>query len=424
MERQDDRSPDVERAAQRLARPHARVALALKRLLDVVLALVMLVALLPLLRRRPRCCSRSPATAGSSSACGSGATDARSCSRASASCRAAPFGRALERIGARELPLLLAVLRGRLSFVGPRALAPGHRRGPHRAAAADGARPHRAGAARLRRRRGLARRRLRRAAGRCGATRGCSFGRCPRPLTTACRTAARRPRPARASTRDEQRAGGGRAARRRGITNGTRKSQMRSVSAFVKPSDAGDRDHGEDRERLGRALPQADEREPGDRHAEDQQERGGGAEQPVPVRAPDRDPDVVDLVRGLQRADRVEAGGEREQRVEARAAIAPVIRPSLSAGFRPSRARTRIAAQARDREQRPGEQRARRRARPRRATSRSGQQRDRGQQAERQVDRVGARSAPKCSIAGENAASTPAIRATSLVEEALGRARR
>jgi sugar transferase len=35
------------------------------------------------------------------------------------------FGRALERVGARELPLLLAVLRGRLSFVGPRALPPG-----------------------------------------------------------------------------------------------------------------------------------------------------------------------------------------------------------------------------------------------------------------------------------------------------------
>ncbi len=35
------------------------------------------------------------------------------------------FGRGLEHVGARELPLLIAVLRGRLSFVGPRALAPG-----------------------------------------------------------------------------------------------------------------------------------------------------------------------------------------------------------------------------------------------------------------------------------------------------------
>ena len=35
------------------------------------------------------------------------------------------FGRMLERIGARELPLLFAVLRGRLSFVGPSVVAPG-----------------------------------------------------------------------------------------------------------------------------------------------------------------------------------------------------------------------------------------------------------------------------------------------------------
>ena len=49
MERQEDRSPDVARAAQRLGRPRARISLALKRLLDIVLALVMLVALLPVL---------------------------------------------------------------------------------------------------------------------------------------------------------------------------------------------------------------------------------------------------------------------------------------------------------------------------------------------------------------------------------------
>jgi len=35
------------------------------------------------------------------------------------------FGRGLARIGTRELPLLFAVLRGRLSFVGPRALPAG-----------------------------------------------------------------------------------------------------------------------------------------------------------------------------------------------------------------------------------------------------------------------------------------------------------
>jgi lipopolysaccharide/colanic/teichoic acid biosynthesis glycosyltransferase len=49
MERQEDRSPDVARAAQRLGRPRVRASLVLKRLCDVLLALVMLVALLPLL---------------------------------------------------------------------------------------------------------------------------------------------------------------------------------------------------------------------------------------------------------------------------------------------------------------------------------------------------------------------------------------
>jgi len=37
MERKEGRSPDVERAAQRLARPATRAALALKRLADLVL---------------------------------------------------------------------------------------------------------------------------------------------------------------------------------------------------------------------------------------------------------------------------------------------------------------------------------------------------------------------------------------------------
>jgi lipopolysaccharide/colanic/teichoic acid biosynthesis glycosyltransferase len=124
MDRDTVRSPDVERAAQRLSRPHARVALIAKRLLDVVLAFAMLVALLPLLalvvvmltfsgdgwleRRvrlgrhgRPVVLSRFRELPGGA------------------------FGGFLERIGTRELPLLFAVLRGKLSFVGPRALPPG-----------------------------------------------------------------------------------------------------------------------------------------------------------------------------------------------------------------------------------------------------------------------------------------------------------
>jgi lipopolysaccharide/colanic/teichoic acid biosynthesis glycosyltransferase len=123
MERETDRSPDVQKAAERLSRPRARAALATKRLLDVVLALAMIVALLPLFvlvlvlltfggagwleqrtllgrHGRPVILSRFRELPGA-------------------------FGRLLGRIGARELPLLFAVLRGRLSFVGPRALPAG-----------------------------------------------------------------------------------------------------------------------------------------------------------------------------------------------------------------------------------------------------------------------------------------------------------
>jgi lipopolysaccharide/colanic/teichoic acid biosynthesis glycosyltransferase len=119
------RSPDVEQAAERLRRPRTRAALGAKRALDVLLAATMLVALLPLLvlvglllafggadgrwiERRVRLgrdgepvrLLRFPPLPGG-------------------------LGRALERLGARELPLLLCVLTGRLSFVGPRPLPPG-----------------------------------------------------------------------------------------------------------------------------------------------------------------------------------------------------------------------------------------------------------------------------------------------------------
>jgi lipopolysaccharide/colanic/teichoic acid biosynthesis glycosyltransferase len=124
MERRLDRSPDVERAAARLGRPPARAALVVKRLLDIVLAAVMLLALLPLfavvvallllagegwIEQRVRL-GRD----------GRPIVLTRFCELPGGA-----FGRALERIGARELPLLFAVLRGRLSFVGPRVLPPG-----------------------------------------------------------------------------------------------------------------------------------------------------------------------------------------------------------------------------------------------------------------------------------------------------------
>ena len=124
MERETDRSPDVQRAAERLSRPRARAALGAKRLLDVVLALVMIVALVPLfvlvlallafggdgwLEQRVRL----------------GRHGHRVVLSRFRELPAGGFGRLLARIGVRELPLLFAVLRGRLSFVGPRALPPG-----------------------------------------------------------------------------------------------------------------------------------------------------------------------------------------------------------------------------------------------------------------------------------------------------------
>ena len=114
----------MEWAATRLARPHARAGLAVKRLADVVLALAMLVALIPLfvavllllgfagegvIERRTRL-----------------GRDGRTLTLIRF--RALPggtVGRWLERAGARELPLLLTVLRGRMSFVGPRVMSSG-----------------------------------------------------------------------------------------------------------------------------------------------------------------------------------------------------------------------------------------------------------------------------------------------------------
>ena len=148
----------------------------LKRAVDVVLALVMIVALLPVLiavvvlllfagdggwiEKRQRL-GRN----------GRSVTLTRF--------RELPggaFGRWLERVGARELPLLFAVLRGKLSFVGPAGAAARDRRRLHRAAAADGAGADRAGAASLPpgRRRPTGSTTPTSRAGRCGTTCGCS----------------------------------------------------------------------------------------------------------------------------------------------------------------------------------------------------------------------------------------------------------
>lgn len=124
MEHGLHRSPDVERAAERLARPRARAALLAKRLLDTVLALVLLVAVLPVLVLVLLMLGFA----------GEGMVERRTrLGRHGRSVVLTRFqelpggavGRWLERAGARELPVLLAVLRGRVSFVGPRMVEPG-----------------------------------------------------------------------------------------------------------------------------------------------------------------------------------------------------------------------------------------------------------------------------------------------------------
>src|SRR3954470_19181707 len=122
MDRQD-RSPDVEQAAQRLRLPRVRAGLAVKRTLDVLLSLLMLVALLPVMLLV--CVLLAGAGGGwleHRVRLGRDGPPGRL-----VRFRALPggFGRGLERLGARDVPLLAAVLIGRLSFVGPRALAPG-----------------------------------------------------------------------------------------------------------------------------------------------------------------------------------------------------------------------------------------------------------------------------------------------------------
>jgi lipopolysaccharide/colanic/teichoic acid biosynthesis glycosyltransferase len=120
MERAQERPTDVIGAAERLLRPRARVRLGAKRAFDFALALVLLVALLPLillvavlllgrdgwLERRERL-----------------GRDGRPLRLWRFRPLPGGVGRALERAGVRELPLLLSVIGGGLSFVGPRALA-------------------------------------------------------------------------------------------------------------------------------------------------------------------------------------------------------------------------------------------------------------------------------------------------------------
>jgi lipopolysaccharide/colanic/teichoic acid biosynthesis glycosyltransferase len=122
MQRAQIRPPDVSRAAQRLETPRARAGLVAKRALDLVLALAMIAALAPFalvaaallliehegwIEHRVRL-----------------GRDGRPLRLWRFRALPGRLGRALERIGVRELPVLVLVVAGRLSLVGPRALPP------------------------------------------------------------------------------------------------------------------------------------------------------------------------------------------------------------------------------------------------------------------------------------------------------------
>jgi lipopolysaccharide/colanic/teichoic acid biosynthesis glycosyltransferase len=120
-------SPDVERAARRLGLPRTRAALGLKRILDMALALGMLLALLPFLLLV--CVLLAGAGGGWIEPRVRLGRDGRPVRLARFRALPGAVGRRLERCGARDAPLLVAVLLGRLSFVGPRLLTPGRESG-------------------------------------------------------------------------------------------------------------------------------------------------------------------------------------------------------------------------------------------------------------------------------------------------------
>jgi lipopolysaccharide/colanic/teichoic acid biosynthesis glycosyltransferase len=123
LEHAHQRPPDVSRAAERLRRPHARALLAVKRASDILLASLLLLALVPVaallalllafgrtgwLESRERV-----------------GRDGRTLRLWRFHRPPGALGRGLERIGAREIPVLVTVAAGKLSFVGPRVLLPG-----------------------------------------------------------------------------------------------------------------------------------------------------------------------------------------------------------------------------------------------------------------------------------------------------------
>src|SRR3954469_18902683 len=111
-----ERSTDVERAAERLRLPRARLGLGVKRLLDMLLAALMIVVLAPLMALV------CVLLAGEG---GGWLEDRVRLGRDGQPVRLFRFcalpgalGRGLEWLGLRDAPVLFAVLLGRLSFVG------------------------------------------------------------------------------------------------------------------------------------------------------------------------------------------------------------------------------------------------------------------------------------------------------------------
>src|SRR5262245_17130912 len=120
MERAQERPPNVAGASDRLSGSHARMRLAAKRALDVVLALAMLAALAPFVA--VAALLRLIDDDGWFERCERVGRDGRRLALWRFRRLPGPLGRALERIGVRNVPMLIAVLGGRMSLVGPRAL--------------------------------------------------------------------------------------------------------------------------------------------------------------------------------------------------------------------------------------------------------------------------------------------------------------
>ena len=122
-------------------------------------------------------------------------------------------------------------------------------------------------------------------------------------------------------------------------------SQIRSVSALVKPSSDGDEDDRGERDGDGLAGAERAGRVPGGRQPERDRERDRGAEQPERVGAGVGDAEIVGLAGRADGADRVEAGRRVQRPVEEQTTAATAIASAIAGAGR-SRIATTSAANA------------------------------------------------------------------------------